>query len=659
MPHVFHEIFYDNSVQNPQGLWPTSGVTRTVNSNFGYIVPFSTDLGSNAGQSISLNGGYWANNAIDVIRVLEILLIQYDFSTPIDLSDIIGFEFLYDSQTGLLHGTAIDITDSSSRTLRYTQQPSPSGVQLLATNNNFTADDASTINPRNSMMTASRMIVGTTIDTTKIVKIEVKILIGTDFFGFGKRLIMPQNTFVIYAISSVYNTSIYQSLFNGFRDTFMLTQNPIVIFSSSNPFPSQQNSISNDGSIVPPVSSRVLNRPTSFDTISVNLFRYDFNIIAGSNNFYPISKGLIVTKFPYQTSNSTFVVEYIFSTPYTNTGNTFSRTFNVLIPYYSFIAITSIPNPNTLLANIRVALAFFGVNFTGEITLLDEYIIFSPSTELFSYFYRTITISIPANSTFDKLRIYITVPGSRLFYFVHFQFLAISPGTINPGAVCVLEDTRILLSNGQWKKVQDLIRGDSIACKDGSSLPLCRLIIRDISECDVDFIFIPKDAIARGLPMNDLYCCKHHYFLYNDKLYSAGSFLSFPGVKRIQGLGKEVLPKHRMYDLQFETEGFYIAEGLLCPSRSPYDADDPLPRELFFDQSLFRPNIPKSQLDHLLGFPMSFDRISLKAKWNWKKFLQMLKEQGIKVSQETYEEALKLRKSLGHKVKVIELEYEE
>lgn len=58
MPHVFHEIFYDNSVQNPQGLWPTSGVTRTVNSNFGYIVPFSTDLGSNAGQSISLNGGY-------------------------------------------------------------------------------------------------------------------------------------------------------------------------------------------------------------------------------------------------------------------------------------------------------------------------------------------------------------------------------------------------------------------------------------------------------------------------------------------------------------------------------------------------------------------------------------------------------------------------
>jgi hypothetical protein len=120
-----------------------------------------------------------------------------------------------------------------------------------------------------------------------------------------------------------------------------------------------------------------------------------------------------------------------------------------------------------------------------------------------------------------------------------------------------------------------------------------------------------------GLLMNGLYCCKHHYFLYSDRLYAAEAFLSFPEVRRIRGYAKKVLPKLsklRIYDLQFETEGFYIAEGLISPSRSPYDVDDPLPRELFFDQSLFRPSIPKSQLDHLMGFPVSFDRISLKAK---------------------------------------------
>jgi 2-iminoacetate synthase ThiH len=60
-----------------------------------------------------------------------------------------------------------------------------------------------------------------------------------------------------------------------------------------------------------------------------------------------------------------------------------------------------------------------------------------------------------------------------------------------------------------------------------------------------------------------------------------------------------------------------------------------------------------------MGFPVSFERIAVKAKWNWRKFLENLKKQGIKVSQETYEEALRLRKSLGHRVKVFELEYED
>jgi hypothetical protein len=60
-----------------------------------------------------------------------------------------------------------------------------------------------------------------------------------------------------------------------------------------------------------------------------------------------------------------------------------------------------------------------------------------------------------------------------------------------------------------------------------------------------------------------------------------------------------------------------------------------------------------------MGYPISFDRISLRAKWNWKKFLEKLKKQGIEVTRETYEEALRLRKNLGHVVKVFELEYED
>jgi hypothetical protein len=449
-------------------------------------------------------------------------------------------------------------------------------------------------------------------------------------------------SFVIYSVSTLYNQTKYTSIPNdGFRDNFQLRQ------PSSGFVTGGSNSTIQDNSIAPLAGNREL----SVTGPSGNVTAIDFFRSVVPSLPTEVHNGLLILATNLL-SSSTIRVDY--NIP--SISSTASTDVNIHIPYYTWNG-----NDNDTYT-IRVLL----LNDSGGTVckILDTSVKITSGMS-YNYIFTEGKINPSGSASILRLEIddvrNLTTSGESYLWI---QYFAMNFRDYN--SICVLEDTHILLANGQWKKVQDLTRGELIAGKDGSALPLCRLIVKDISASRIDFIVIPKDAIAPGMPMNDLYCCKHHYFLYGDKLYAAESFLSFPGVRRIRGYAKEVLGKElpklsklRMYDLQFETEGFYIAEGLVSPSRSPYDADDPLPRELFFDQSLFRLNIPKSQLDHLMGYPISFDRISLRAKWNWKKFLEKLKKQGIEVSQETYEEALRLRKNLGHVVKVFELEYEE
>jgi hypothetical protein len=607
MPHVFHDVFFDDATDNAQGLWPYPGNHRTV--GYGQISPFKS-----FNPFSQRYVGYYVNTS--TVSGTAITIITYTFDDPIDLSDIIGFRVRYDLANNLSLQLFIILEDSSNATRIYT-------TSAFIPNTGFTYNQVANpgiINLTNILSSSAQL------NSLK------KIIVSISSNG------LPQYTLAIYSISTLYNASLYYSPHNlAFRDTFQLPQPSISSGSHSVPY---DNTIVALATASPPPSPS--NRDLSITPASSNITAIDFSISSPPE----VHNGLLAAgNSPDDTS--TITVDYRIHLPSS------PRAFNILIPYYTLSNNTD--NSYT----IRVLLLS---NSREELhpTLLTQNISTSAGMT-YNYILDQIQVNPPRSAFYLRLEISNIRRFSTIPSYLWIQFIAMA--FTDDNAACILEDTRILLSNGQWKKVQDLKRGDSIAGKDGSALPLCRLITKDISTSKVEFILIPKDAISPGLPINDLYCCKHHYFLYNDKLYAAESFLSFPGTKRITGYGKQVLSKPRMYDLQFETEGFYIAEGLLCPSRSPYDADDPLPRELFFDQSLFRPNIPKSQLDHLLGFPISFSRISLKAKWNWRKFLEDIRKQGIKVSKETYEEALRIRKALrniiGDKVKVLELEYEE
>jgi hypothetical protein len=450
----------------------------------------------------------------------------------------------------------------------------------------------------------------------------------------GSFTTIPNNSFIVWSITELFDIGNSATIV----DEFSAFQN------NQSPFQNYGSQTISDGSII--FKGTTQNVTRTLDASSIPQNSNSISVCYSDTSLNIFLKGLVIVPGgQFSTVRCSFTA---------NSGTTtINSGTNFIIPYYSV--------GNNATSSGMTAI-FKLVNMSSSTTLFSQNINIASSPS-YNIIEGSLTDSLSSSDILQIQLSQMTLTGNTSIFII-FQFLAI--GIPNNNATCVLEDTHILLANGRWKKVQDLIRGELIAGKDGSALPLCRLIVKDISNSNVDFIVIPKDAIAPGMPMNGLYCCKHHYFLYGDKLYAAESFLSFPGVRRIRGYAKEVLGKElpklsklRMYDLQFETEGFYIGEGLLCPSRSPYDADDPLPRELFFDQSLFRLNIPKSQLDHLMGYPVSFERIAMKAKWNWRKFLRKLKERGIGVTQETREEAMRLRRALGQQVGVLGLEYEE
>jgi hypothetical protein len=99
-----------------------------------------------------------------------------------------------------------------------------------------------------------------------------------------------------------------------------------------------------------------------------------------------------------------------------------------------------------------------------------------------------------------------------------------------------------------------------------------------------------------------------------------------------------------MYDLQFEVETYYYAEGLESQSRSPFCHLSPLPKELYFHQELYRDiQVPDCLMDDKFenNWPNTENRFS------WRTFLAKYilahPEVPIKPEDFTEQKALELR----------------
>jgi hypothetical protein len=179
---------------------------------------------------------------------------------------------------------------------------------------------------------------------------------------------------------------------------------------------------------------------------------------------------------------------------------------------------------------------------------------------------------------------------------------------------CVLEGTRITMADGTLKKIEDIKRGDLVLTVDGP-LPVCRVIKETLSGL-ISLCKVPKGSISENIPYNDLYVCSRHVIRYNGKRRLATTLKAFKGVEILTGKRNQITNKLYMYDLQFEIETFYYAEGLESQSRSPYCHLSPLPKELYFNKELYKDiKVPDCLMHETEGFNNNWPNVYNRFSW--------------------------------------------
>ena len=155
--------------------------------------------------------------------------------------------------------------------------------------------------------------------------------------------------------------------------------------------------------------------------------------------------------------------------------------------------------------------------------------------------------------------------------------------------ICVAKDTNILMADGSTVPIQNLIRDDIIAGSTDLSIKhsVARLIHM---KCSPEFIVrtvkISKNSL-NSLPNKDLIVTSGHKILWNDVLLRAKIFKKKKGVKYIKTTAKNILPKdqddqYSLYNIQYDHNGFFIANGLTLESVPDDSKLYPLDHSLYF-----------------------------------------------------------------------------
>lgn len=175
---------------------------------------------------------------------------------------------------------------------------------------------------------------------------------------------------------------------------------------------------------------------------------------------------------------------------------------------------------------------------------------------------------------------------------------------------CLSHDTRILMANGQYKNIQNIIRGDIVAgdLQLNKKYTVARALKNHLPPREpIDIMIFDKDSLGHNLPDHKLIVTINHSFIWTDKRRPAKCFVNYPGVKKEFNYVFKALPVDNkgyycVYDLQFETLGSFVANGIIMQSRSPRSNLTPLPLRLYFHPELYQPDTGEDDIGY--EFPL-------------------------------------------------------
>lgn len=200
-----------------------------------------------------------------------------------------------------------------------------------------------------------------------------------------------------------------------------------------------------------------------------------------------------------------------------------------------------------------------------------------------------------------------TVAVSVLIFEPSRQILGAANFTYGP-IPCLAPNTKILMADGTEKEIQLIERGENVF-GDLARTKVFRVsrvvtFAYDFHQQHTMVTFAPNSIIGNT---DVLRMTGYHPVIFNGVRREARCFANVPGVNVGVQLVRSIMDpeetgNHCVYDLQFDFEGQYVAEGALLQSRSPCYRDDPLPKHLYFDQSCYTEQRTTGTLNH--PYPM-------------------------------------------------------
>lgn len=205
-------------------------------------------------------------------------------------------------------------------------------------------------------------------------------------------------------------------------------------------------------------------------------------------------------------------------------------------------------------------------------------------------------------------------PGEEFVVEVRRAGIVIGRATFTTVIVCLAPDTKVTMADGTQKPIKSVMRGDwvvSDATNPSVVSRVSRVNATPYNKRDrCNMAIIEPNALGSNVPSEPLRLTSFHPIIYQGARRPASSFAKMKGVKYLEDCEMASVMDHQnteslfVYDLQFDYDGQYLANNTLVQSRSPWHHIAPLPRELFFDRSLYRGN---ARTHDTLNHPLPYD----------------------------------------------------
>lgn len=204
-----------------------------------------------------------------------------------------------------------------------------------------------------------------------------------------------------------------------------------------------------------------------------------------------------------------------------------------------------------------------------------------------------------------------------------------NPGITPPNAIyyrinivlpCIAYNTKILMANKTEHNIQNLERGMVVAGDADltTTYKIARVLKNKLyPDFEIGISSFDKNSIGNNIPNRKLLITNGHPIYFESTRRAAKLFSNIDGIKSYDKIkAGDILPKeddndlHYLWDLQFETIGSYVANGLKIQSRHPQSFITPLPKELYFDENLYN-SCTKNDHDPEYDCPLIYEPLNI------------------------------------------------